>query len=64
MSLCAAHLPQREEEHAVPSPDFLLTWFCGMMIWQELASLVFLMGWLRMQMTLITWPTLVTRSDT
>lgn len=28
-------------------PDFRLTWFCGIMIWQELASLVFLMGWLR-----------------
>uniref|UniRef100_A0A0E9XDI7 Uncharacterized protein n=1 Tax=Anguilla anguilla TaxID=7936 RepID=A0A0E9XDI7_ANGAN len=33
---------------------FLPTWFCGMMIWQELASLVFLMGWFMMQMTRIT----------
>lgn len=45
-------------------PDFRLTWFCGIMIWQELASLVFLMGWLRIQMTLITWPTFSTRSFT
>lgn len=43
-------------------PDFLLTWFWGMMIWQELASLVFLMGWLRMQMIRITWPAFRTRS--
>lgn len=46
------------------APDFRLTWFCGMMIWHELASFVFLIGWLRMQMTRITWPTFVTRSET
>lgn len=57
-------LPHPAAEPALHTPDFRLTWFCGMMIWHELASFVFLMGWLRMQMTRITWPTFVTRSDT
>lgn len=57
--------PARAMGTAAPhAPDFRLTWFCGMMIWHELASFVFLIGWLRMQMTRITWPTFVTRSET
>lgn len=46
----------------VHSPCFLLTWFWGMMIWQELTPLVLAMVWLKMQMALITWPTLEVRS--
>ena len=62
-------LPQRKEHTGgshveLGLPDFLLTWFWGMMIWQELASLVFLIGWLRMQMIRITWPAFRTRSGT
>lgn len=50
---------------AIPnSPCFLLTWLWGIMIWQELALLVLAMGWLKMQITRITWPTLVTRLGT
>ena len=42
---------QHSPPASVFSSDFRLTWFCGILIWQELVLLVFSMGWLRIQKT-------------